>query len=226
MVDMDREPPIPSSGGRLVPAGPTVDVRSPAPTDRAATALGWRTVRQRIALALGVWAFGYACYRGYYAAGGQFGLIGRPVSASRLRAIQGFGAAVVLAAAILPLVAVRVAGLRRRLPALGWIGAVGCCMHALTDITLRVLSLTGVHPTQLPSSVWLSFDRRAADLQDLLLNEPWFFVEGVLWAALGLAYTRPIRRRAWLVSAVVAALLLATVGVLSGLGVISTFRVG
>ena len=60
-------------------------------------------------------------------------------------------------------------------------------MHAVVDVTLRIFSLTGVHPTQLPDSVWLSFDRRAADLQDLLLNEPWFLVTGLLWGALGLA---------------------------------------
>jgi len=28
--------------------------------------------------------------------------------------------------------------------------------------------------------VWLSFDRHAADMQDLLLNEPWFLIEGLL----------------------------------------------
>jgi hypothetical protein len=41
-----------------------------------------------------------------------------------------------------------------------------------------VLSLTGVHPTHYPPGLWLSIDRRQADLQDLFFNEPWFFVEG------------------------------------------------
>jgi hypothetical protein len=110
---------------------------------------------------------------------------------------------------------------------LAWIGAVGCCMHALVDATLRVLSVTGVHPTQLPASAWRSFDRHAADLQDLLLNEPWFFVEGLLWAALGLTAVRhPHRRRAWTVSAVAGCLVLTGVGVLSGLDVIGSFHLG
>jgi len=99
-------------------------------------------------------------------------------------------------------------------------------MHALVDVTLRVFSLTRVHPTQLPASVWRWFDRRTADLQDLLLNEPWFLVEGLLWAALGVAIVQPSRRRQWLGTAIIACLLLTVIGVLSGLGVIGTFRAG
>ncbi|SDW32518.1 hypothetical protein SAMN05216215_1002260 [Saccharopolyspora shandongensis] len=179
-----------------------------------------------IVVALALWGFAYACYRAYYAAGRTVGMIGRPVSSAEFRAINAFGAAIILFAALLPLVAVRVGALRRALPVLGWIGAVGCCMHALVMSTLRVLSLTGVHPTQLPPSLWRSFDRQVADLQDLLLNEPWFFVEGLLWAALGIAFVATSRRRAWLMSAIVGCLLLTVVGVLSGLGVIGSFRFG
>jgi len=62
---------------------------------------------------------------------------------------------------------------------------VGVRVRLLSDL----FSITGVHPTQLPSDVWLSFDRQAADLQDLLLNEPWFLIEGLLWAGLGVAFT-------------------------------------
>lgn len=182
---------------------------------------------QRIAVALALWSTAYACYRAYYAAGGQFGMIGQPVSVAQFRAINAAGAiAIFLFGAVLPLVAVRWRPARRALPVLGWIGAVGCCMHALVDATLRVLSITGVHPTQLPASVWRSFDRHAADLQDLLLNEPWFFVAGLLWAGLGLALVRPARRRAWTMSAVAVCLALTGVGVLSGLDVIGSFHFG
>jgi hypothetical protein len=193
---------------------------------RGSPDLDQSAVGRRIAQYLALWAFAYACYRFYYALGGEFGLIGRPVSAARWRAINGFGAAVILLAAILPIVAVRASALRRALPVLGWIGAVGCVVHALTDASLRMLSITGVHPTQLPSEVWLSFDRQAADLQDLLLNEPWFLIEGLLWAALGLAFTSVSRRRAWTLSVVSGVLLLSAVGVLSGLGVIAVFHFG
>ena len=181
---------------------------------------------QRVALALALWAFAYAGYRAYYAVGGTIGMIGQPVSDAQLRTINAYGAAIILFAALLPLVAVRVQALRRALPVLGWIGAVGCCMHALVEGTLRVLSVTGVHLTQLPASAWQSFDRHTADLQDLLLNEPWFLVEGLLWAALGIALVTASRRRAWLASAIAGCLLLTVIGVLTGLGVIDSFHLG
>ena len=181
---------------------------------------------QRVAVALALWSFAYACYRAYYAAGGQLGMIGQAVSPAQFRAINAAAAAIIFGAAILPLAALRVRAVGRVLPVLCWIAAAGACMHALVDVTLRILSVTGVHPTQLPASVWRSYDRHAADLQDLLLNEPWFFVEGLLWAALGVALVQPSRRRAWMVSAAICCLLLTVVGVLSGLGVIGSFRYG
>jgi hypothetical protein len=151
-------------------------------------------------------------------------MVGEPVSAAQFRAINAFGSVTIaLLGGALPLVALRVGPLRRALPVLGWIGGVGCCVHALVDATLRLFSITGVHPTQLPASAWRSFDRHAADLQDLLLNEPWFFVAGLLWAALGLVSVRAVRRRAWVVSALVGCLLLTIIGVLSGLDVIGSF---
>src|ERR1700710_1877650 len=110
---------------------------------RDSTDLQSPAVGRRIAQFLALWAFAYACYRAYYAAGGQAGMIGRPVSTAQWRAINGFGATVILLAAIVPLVAVRARSLRRVLPVLGWIGAVGCVMHALTDGTLRVFSISG-----------------------------------------------------------------------------------
>jgi hypothetical protein len=154
-------------------------------------------------------------------------MIGEPASDEQFRAMNAVGSGLIFVfAVVVPLIAVQVRALWRLLPALGWIGAVGCCMHALVDVTLRMLSVTGVHPTQLPADVWRSVDRRAADLQDLLLNEPWFFVEGLLWAALALAFVRPQRRRAWRVSAVAACLGLTVIGVLSGVGVIGSVRIG
>lgn len=200
-----------------------------ATTDRAATACP-RSSRDRprsaVVAALALWGLGYACYRGYYAAGGEIGMIGRPVSDALFRRVNAAGAGILLLAAVLPVVLSRVAALRTAIPVIGWIGAVGCCMHALVDSVLRLLSVTGVHPTQLPEQFWMSFDRQSADLQDLLFNEPWFFVEGVLWAALGMACVRTPRRRAWLVSVVAASLVLTGVGILSGLGVIGSFRLG
>ena len=181
---------------------------------------------QRVAVVLAAWSFAYASYRAYYAAGGQIGMPGEPISRAQYRAINAVGAAIIVVAGAVPLIALKVAAVRRALPVLCWIAAVGCCMHALVDITLRIFSLTGVHPTQLPASVWRWFDRRSADLQDLLLNEPWFFIEGLLWAALGVAIVRPSARRIWLLTAVIACVLLTVVGVLSGLGIIGSFHLG
>ncbi|GAB3568312.1 hypothetical protein [Spelaeicoccus albus] len=109
-------------------------------------------------------------------------MIGRPVSEGLFRRVNATGAAILLVAAVLPVVLSRATALRTTIPVVGWIGAVGCCMHALVDGVLRLLSVTGVHPAQLPEQFWLSFDRRSADVQDLLFNEPWFFIEGMLGA--------------------------------------------
>jgi hypothetical protein len=182
-----------------------------------------------VAVALAVWAAGYAAYRFYYALGGQLGMIGRPAPALHFRRDNLVGGAIILLAALLPLIAVsawRHPPVRRLVAVAGWIAAVGCCMHALTLMTLRVLSLTGVRPTHYSAGLWLSIDRRRADLQDLVFNEPWFFIEGCLWALFALTALQPASRRRWRRSAVVACLLAAAVGLLSGLGAIPTFRAG
>lgn len=185
-----------------------------------------RRRERSIVTALLVWGLGYAAYRTYYAVGGQLGMFGEPVSDAQFRTVNAAGAGIVLAGALLPLLLARVQLLRPAVPVVGWVVGVGCCMHAFVDGTLRFLSLAGVHPTQLPAELWQSFDRRASDLQDLLLNEPWFLVEGLLWIALGLACVRPSRRDSWLITAAGACLLLTAVGVLSGLDVIGSFRLG
>jgi hypothetical protein len=151
---------------------------------------------------------------------------GRPASDSQFRSLNAVGALVIALAGLLPLVAVRVTTVARAVPVVGWIAAVGCCMHALVDMTLRILSLTGAHPTELPADLWTSYDRHRSDLQDLLLNEPWFLVTGLLWGALSLVQVAPGRRRAWWRSALVACLVLTGVGVLSGLDVIGSVIVG
>jgi hypothetical protein len=182
---------------------------------------GW----QRLAVAVALWSFAYAAYRAYYALGGEFGMIGEPISRELFRSVNAIGAAIILVAGIVPLAALRFGGVRRILPVICWIAAVGCCMHALVDMTLRVFSLTGVHPTQLPTTFWRSFDRHASDVQGLLLNEPWFLIEGLLWGALGVAIVQASRRRLWKLSAVTASLLLTIVGVLSGLDIIGSFHI-
>jgi hypothetical protein len=171
----------------------------------------------------------YAAYRFYYAFGGHVGVIGRPAPAAHFRRDNLVGGAIILLAAVLPSIAVwalRYPLVRRLLPIVGWIAAVGCCMHVLTLLTLRVFSLTGVHPTHYPRGLWLSIDRRYADLQDVFFNEPWFFIEGCLWGLFALTALRPPSPRRWLRSAAIVCVFAAAVGVLSGLNAIPTFRYG
>lgn len=174
------------------------------------------------------WALLYAAYRAYYALGGTIGMFGTPVSMSQWRLINAVGAAIILVGAVLPVATLSLWTHRRArsvLLALCWVVAVGCVMHALVDVTARILSLAGVLHMEFP--FFASIDRREADLQDLLLNEPWFLVEGLLWGILGwfgLASVR--RRRLWVASGVVATVALTVIGVLSTVGVIGSFIVG
>jgi hypothetical protein len=75
--------------------------------------------------------------------------------------------------------------------------------------------------------VWASVDRRAADLQDLYLNEPWFLLEGLAFGALGWLNVRGGQGRRWWVGSVaVAALVALAVGLLSAAGLIGRVVVG
>lgn len=185
--------------------------------------------RRRLAIALGLWAAWYAAYRFYYAFGGEIWMIGRPAPAAQFRLNNLVAAIIILLAAALPQIVVR--GWRRRpvrtlLPVVGWVAAVGCCTHAITLEIFRVLSLTGLRAVQYPAGLWLSIDRHTADLQDALLNEPWFLIEGLLWARFALTAVRSASRRRWVCSAAITFALALTVGVLSGLGPIPALRYG
>jgi hypothetical protein len=166
-------------------------------------------------------------YRGYYALVGTVGMFGTPVSMSQWRLINAAGTAIILIGAVLPVAAIPLWQRRRSrsvLLALCWVVAVGCLMHALVDDTARILSLAGVLHMDFP--FFAIIDRRESDLQDLLLNEPWFLVEGLLWGALGwfgLASARS--RRLWVASGLVAAVALTVIGVLSTVGILGRFIV-
>ncbi|MEU8355531.1 hypothetical protein AB0C27_05890 [Nonomuraea sp. NPDC048882] len=189
---------------------------------------GGMTTRARISVALAVWGLLYSAYRAYYALGGTAGMFGTPVSQAQWLAINAVGAGILLVAAVLPVAALplwrRRSG-RRAMLALCWVAAVGCVMHALVDSVQRALSLAGLLHIELP--FWRSLDRRTADLQDLLFNEPWFLIEGLLWAALALtSLNAGTQRRRWLAGAGIAVAVLTAVGLLSATGVIGTFIVG
>jgi hypothetical protein len=148
---------------------------------------------------------------------GQFQLIS-------LAAAIIIGIAAVLPVAVLPLWSRRWP--RLVLLTLCWVVAVGCCAHAVIDMTQRVLSLAGLVSIQYPQ-LWASVDRHAADLQDLFGNEPWFLLEGLAFGALGwTGLNRGPSRRWWVASAVTAIGALTLIGLLSATGVIGRTTVG
>src|SRR5215213_9368520 len=167
---------------------------------------GERTLVRASRIATG-WAFWYGLYRWYYAAGGTIGMLGTPISKQQFRLINAIAGALLLVWSVLPLMLLSAWRSRHARPvllALCWVVAVGCVSHALIGVVQRVSSLTGALTIAYP--FLLSIDRRQADLQALFFNEPWFLVEGLLWAAMawGGALRVSPRRLWWLGSALAA----------------------
>jgi hypothetical protein len=151
------------------------------------------------------------------------------VSWTQFRLINGVAVVILLVVAIAPLMAPAAWNrppLRRVMLALCWVMTVGFVMHATVDIAQRMLSLNGLLTIEYP--FWVSVDQRQADLQDLLFNEPWFLVEGLLWGAIAWwgGLNRSPERGWWIASALVAILGLTVVGLLSAAGVIGKIVVG
>jgi hypothetical protein len=141
----------------------------------------WRLLAP-VRVALGVWGLSYALYRGYYAVGGTLLLPGRPADPVQFRLINAVAAVILVIAAALPIAVLPLWLIPRArwvLLAVCWAVAVGCCTHALINSIQRLLSLAGLLRIEYSPTVWASIDRRAADLQDLFFNEPWFLVEGL-----------------------------------------------
>ena len=189
------------------------------------TGIAKRRVLTQVSVTAGILGLCYAAYRGYYAAGGTAFLPGtiRPGSEGQFQLINLAAVVVLAVAAVLPMVVLPLwarRGSRRVLLALCWVVAVGCCMHALIDMAERMLSLAGLVHIHYPP-LWATVDNRAADLQDLLGNEPWFLVEGLAFGALGWIALGPGRsRRRWAASALAATGALTLIGLLSVTGVI------
>jgi hypothetical protein len=146
------------------------------------------------------------------------------------RRINGVAAVLLLAAAALPILLLRIWRYRRARPTLlvlCWVIAVASASHALIGIVQRVSSLAGALVISYPP-FWLSIDRRLADLQALVFNEPWFLIEGLLWAAIAWAGALRIspRRRWWIGSALAATAASTIIGLLSAFGAIGKIIVG
>ena len=181
-----------------------------------------------ISLITAGWAFWYAIYRAYYGFGGTVGMFGTPVSEAQWRGINLAGAALLLGVAVLPVAVLplwRMPRIRPILLGLCWLLAVGFLMHAVIDGIERILSLTGVLHLDYP--LFTTVNRRVADLQDLLFNETWFLIEGMLWGILGwMNLSRSSARWWWVVSGLAAVAVLTSIGLLSAFGVIGKFVIG
>jgi len=176
-----------------------------------------------------IWALGYGIYRSYYALGGTIGMLGTPVSHADWIRINAVAGGLLFAAALLPFLFLHAWGHRRARPwllAVSWIIAVACVTHALIGIPQRIASLAG--PLTIEYPFWQTIDRRMADLQALFFNEPWFLIEGLLWAAMAWAgaLRESDRRSWWIGSAIGATVLLTAIGMLSAFGVIGTWVAG
>ena len=183
-----------------------------------------------VSVAVAVWSLCYTLYRGYYALGGTLLLPGTPADPTQFRLINAAAVAILAIAAMLPIAMLPLWRRQRARPmllAVCWLVAVGCSMHALIDSIQRVLSLAGLLRIEYPSAVWASIDHRAADLQDLFFNEPWFLLEGLGFGALGwIALGAGSQRRRWVGSAIAATLVLTVIGLLSATGVIGRAIIG
>jgi hypothetical protein len=181
-------------------------------------------------VAVSAWSLGYALYRGYYALGGTEWLPGQPADPAQFRLINGVAVVILLVAAATPLALLAFWGHRRFRPValtLCWTVAVGCISHALINVVQRILSLAGRLNIDYPESFWASINRREADLQDVLFNEPWFLLEGLGFAVLAWIVLGPGRaRRRWVGGAAAAILALTGIGLLSAFGVIGEVIVG
>jgi hypothetical protein len=178
----------------------------------------------RLSLLAAMSASGYGLYRAYYGFGGTLGMFGVPASGEAWRAINLWAAGLLFAAAVLPIVALplwRRRWIGRLLLLAAWVIAVACIGHALINDVLRILSLAGRYDVSYPPALWLSVDRRAADLQDLLFNEVWFLLEGLLWLAIGWTELGPsAARRRWAGTAILAIAGATLAGLLSAFGVL------
>lgn len=169
-----------------------------------------------------IWALVYAAYRSYYALGGTLALPGTllPDARATFQLINAVAVVVLLVGVAAPVVMLRLWTTRLRPACIAVCSAVtvGCVMHAIIDMTQRVLSLLGQFSVSYPTVLWASVDRRAADLQDLFGNEPWFLIEGLLFATLAMLNLSPCGRRVFVVTAAVAIAAFVAVGLLTATG--------
>jgi hypothetical protein len=150
----------------------------------------------------------------YWAAGGTaMRSAFRPAAAEEpaFRLINGVASAMLTGAALVALLLARGRcpwPLRWGLLAIAWAGGALSVAHAIYGIIDRTLIVSGA---RLVESRHFAVDEHGWVLWDLLVFEPWFLIEGVLFGVAGWAsLTRSRDRRLWA--------WLCVLGVLGGLG--------
>ena len=156
-------------------------------------------------------------------------MLGTPVSFEQFRWINAVAGVMLFVAAVLPVMLVNGWDSRRARPlllVLCWFIAVLCASHALIGIVQRIASLSGALTISYP--FWRRIDRREADLQALFFNEPWFLIEGLLWAAMawGGALRESRRRWWWIGTAAAATAAWTVIGLLRAFGVLDKVIIG
>ena len=165
-------------------------------------------------MALAVWSVAYMVPHVYWALDGTIGLSALKPSAPALpewRAIN-WAATVVLAVPALialALMRARPGAFKASLLIASLAGAAIAAGHGVYGIVYRSLTVAGVVDVD-----GQSFDasRHGWVVWDLLVFEPWFLIEGLLFAGVGWAASPPAWRRTWIVACVIGVGLATTSG--------------
>lgn len=192
----------------------TVDADAPPRSPRADRAV------VMFAVALAVWSVAYLAPHLYWALDGTIGLSALKPSAPAVpewRAINWAATGVLALPALIAAAVVRArpGAFKASLSIACLVGAAIAAGHGLYGIVYRSLTVAGMIDID-----GRSFDaaRQGWVVWDLLVFEPWFLIEGLLFAGFGWAASPPRFRRTWII-ACATGVTLATISALVGLRV-------
>lgn len=162
--------------------------------------------RNVFAAALAAWSIAYVLPHLYWGLGGTLGLSAVKPTASALedwRAINLAASGVLVLPAVIAVALIRGRPGRTRSSVLvvTVVGAAIAASHGIYGITYRALMIAGVidvdgEPFDLSRHGWV--------IWDLVVFEPWFLIEGVLFAGAGGAAVAAESRRRWTVVCAIA----------------------
>ncbi len=172
------------------------------------------TTSQRLAgYAVFIWSIVYMFPHLYWALGGTLGLSILKPSISEIpqwELINWIASAILTAAGLLGIVLIYFWNsklLKGLLLTITWAGCSVAASHGIYGIIHRLLQIAGIIEVE---SGPFNVGEHAYVLWDLLLFEPWFLIEGILFAVLGwCSFKKPTNRAIWLI--------LCTLGVIIGI---------